>query len=181
MQLRVRIGAVAVARAPRTKHHVAAVHGALVHLAQMHRREVDLQRALVTERLHAHVTLHPLLAVRRHQNALLAQVRTPPLIIARTRLRAHVRIVVVAVGRAGACHRVIVAVVAEAVLLQILHLLVAHALIVRVLLVQLLLAIGPIERLLLGFQRLVGLLFIGLPCRRFHARLPTQLLGLFAA
>ena len=62
VQFRVRVGAVPVPRPPRAEHHAAPLHRALVHLAQMDRAEVDLQRPFVAERLQAHVALHPLLA-----------------------------------------------------------------------------------------------------------------------
>jgi len=65
MELGIRIGAMAIPRAPRAEHHVAALHRTLVHLTQMHRREVDLEGALVAEGLEADGTLHPLLARRR--------------------------------------------------------------------------------------------------------------------
>ncbi len=62
VQLRVGVGGVAVATPPRREHHVAPINGALVHLSQMHRREVDLQGSLVAEGLEADVALHALLA-----------------------------------------------------------------------------------------------------------------------
>ena len=46
---------------PAAEHHGAALHGAPVHLPQMDRAEVDLEGALVTERLHADLALNPLL------------------------------------------------------------------------------------------------------------------------
>ena len=65
VQLGVRVGRVPVSAPPRREEHVAAVDGALVHLAEVHRREVDLESTLITKRLHADVALHALLARRR--------------------------------------------------------------------------------------------------------------------
>ena len=61
VQLGVGIGGVAIAAPPAAEHHVATVDGALVHLPQMHRAEVDLEGALVAEGLHADVALYTLL------------------------------------------------------------------------------------------------------------------------
>lgn len=62
MQLWVGIGTVSVARSPRTEHHIAAIHCALMHLAQVNSREMDLQGAFVAERLEANVALCPFFA-----------------------------------------------------------------------------------------------------------------------
>ena len=62
VQLGVRVGRVPVATSPAAEHHVTPGHRALVHLPQVHRGEVDLEGALVTEGLQTHVTLYPLLA-----------------------------------------------------------------------------------------------------------------------
>ena len=62
VKLGIRVGRVSVATSPAAEHHVTPRHRALVHLPQMHRREVDLEGALVTEGLHAHLALDPLLA-----------------------------------------------------------------------------------------------------------------------
>ena len=105
VQLGIGVGAVAVARSPRAEDHVAAVHGALVHLAQVHGAEVDLESALVAERLHAHVALHALLAVGRDEHALLAEVG--PALLAAALLACHAR-VVQAVGGRGTRERAIV-------------------------------------------------------------------------
>ena len=65
VQLRIWIRGMTVSTATRGEEHVTAVHGALVHLAEVHGREVDLERALITERLQADVALHAFLAGRR--------------------------------------------------------------------------------------------------------------------
>ena len=65
VQLGVGIGGVAIAAPPAAEHHVATVDGALVHLPQMHRAEVDLEGALVAEGLHADVALYTLLPCGR--------------------------------------------------------------------------------------------------------------------
>ena len=65
MQLRIRVGAVAIARASRAEHHVATLYGALVHLPQMDGRKVDLKRTLVAKGLKADVTLDALLTSSR--------------------------------------------------------------------------------------------------------------------
>lgn len=65
VQLGVRVGAVAIARPTRAEHHVATGHGALMHLTQVHGREVDLQSTLVAEGLEANVALGALLASDR--------------------------------------------------------------------------------------------------------------------
>ncbi len=65
VQFRIRIGGVTVSTPTRGEEHVAAVHGALVHLAEVHGRKVNLERALITERLQADVALHAFLAGRR--------------------------------------------------------------------------------------------------------------------
>ena len=62
VQLGVGVGGVPVAAPAAGEHHVAARHRALVHLPQVDRREVDLERALVAEGLQTHVALDPLLA-----------------------------------------------------------------------------------------------------------------------
>ena len=55
-----------------TEHHVAALHAALVHLAQVNGREVDFEGTLITESLETDVTLYSLLPGRwadvRHAN-----------------------------------------------------------------------------------------------------------------
>ena len=61
MKFRVGVGGVSVPAPPAAEHHGAALHRAAVHLPQVDRTEVDLESALVTERLHADLTLHPLL------------------------------------------------------------------------------------------------------------------------
>lgn len=65
VQLRVRVGTVAVPRAPRAEHHVATSHRTLVHLPQVNGGEVDLKRSLVAERLEADVALSTFLASDR--------------------------------------------------------------------------------------------------------------------
>ena len=60
MKFRVGVGRVSVPAPPAAEHHGAALHGAPVHLPQVDRAEVDLEGALVTERLHAHLALNPL-------------------------------------------------------------------------------------------------------------------------
>ena len=62
VKFRVGVGRVSVPAPPAAEHHGAALHGAPVHLPQVDRAEVDLEGALVAERLHAHLTLHPFLA-----------------------------------------------------------------------------------------------------------------------
>lgn len=61
VQLWIRIGTVAIARATRAEHHVAAIHGTLVHLTQMHGGEVDFEGTLITEGLEADVALRAFL------------------------------------------------------------------------------------------------------------------------
>ena len=61
MKFRVGVGRVSVPAPPAAEHHGAALHGAPVHLPQVDRAEVDLEGALVTERLHADLALDPLL------------------------------------------------------------------------------------------------------------------------
>ena len=61
MKFRVGVGRVSVPAPPAAEHHRAALHRAPVHLPQVDRTEVDLEGALVTERLHADLALHPLL------------------------------------------------------------------------------------------------------------------------
>lgn len=65
VQLRIWIRGMPISTATRREEHVAAVHSTLVHLAEVHGREVDLERALITERLQADVALHAFLAGRR--------------------------------------------------------------------------------------------------------------------
>ena len=72
VQLGIGIGAVPIAAASRAEHHVAAVDGAFVHLAQVHGAEMDAQRAFVAEGLETGVTLNAFLAGRTHQSALRA-------------------------------------------------------------------------------------------------------------
>ena len=62
VKFRVGVGRVSVPAPPAAEHHVTPGHRALVHLSQVHGREVDLERALVAERLEADVALDPLLA-----------------------------------------------------------------------------------------------------------------------
>lgn len=52
----------AISRAPRAEHHVAAVNGALVHFAQVNSAEVDLEGAFITEGLEANVAFDSLLS-----------------------------------------------------------------------------------------------------------------------
>ena len=61
VKFRVGVGGVPVPTPPAAEHHVAAGDCALVHLPQMHSAEMDLERTLVTERLHANIALDPLL------------------------------------------------------------------------------------------------------------------------
>ena len=61
MKFRVGVGRVSVPAPSAAEHHRAALHRAPVHLPQVDRAEVDLEGALVTERLHADLALHPLL------------------------------------------------------------------------------------------------------------------------
>ena len=61
VQLWIRVRRVPVPTSPAAEHHVAAWHRALVHLPQVHRAEVDLQGALVAERLQTDIALDPLL------------------------------------------------------------------------------------------------------------------------
>ena len=77
MKLRVGVGAVTVAAAARTEHHVAAVDSALVHLLQVHGAVVNLERALVAECLVARRAQHALLAARRDERAAEAGRRVP--------------------------------------------------------------------------------------------------------
>lgn len=64
VQLRIRIGAVAISRSARAEHHRAALDGALVHFPQVNGGEVYLESALVAESFQTNVTLHALLAGR---------------------------------------------------------------------------------------------------------------------
>ena len=61
VKFRVGVGRVSVPAPPAAEHHVTPGHRALVHLPQVDRAEVDLEGALVTERLQADVALHSLL------------------------------------------------------------------------------------------------------------------------
>lgn len=62
VQLGIRVRRVPISRAARRKNHRAAGNGALVHLAQVHGAEVDLQGALITEGLEADVAFDAPLA-----------------------------------------------------------------------------------------------------------------------
>ena len=62
VKFRVGVGRVSVPAPPAAEHHVTPGHRALVHLPQVDRAEVDLEGALVTERLHADLALNPFLA-----------------------------------------------------------------------------------------------------------------------
>ena len=62
VKFRVGVGRVSVPAPSAAEHHVTPRHCALVHLPQVDRAEVDLESPLVTECLHAHLTLHSLLA-----------------------------------------------------------------------------------------------------------------------
>jgi len=62
MEFGIRIGAMAIPRTPRTEHHIAALHRALVHLAKMHGRKVNLKGALVAEGLEANGALYSFLS-----------------------------------------------------------------------------------------------------------------------
>ena len=61
MKFRVGVGRVSVPAPSAAEHHVTPGHRALVHLPQVDRTEVDLESALVAERLQADITLHSLL------------------------------------------------------------------------------------------------------------------------
>ena len=61
VKFRVGVGRVSVPAPPAAEHHVTPGHRALVHLPQVDRTEVDLESALVAERLQADITLHSLL------------------------------------------------------------------------------------------------------------------------
>ena len=61
VKFRVGVGRVSVPAPPAAEHHVTPGHRALVHLPQVDRAEVDLEGALVAERLQADITLHSLL------------------------------------------------------------------------------------------------------------------------
>lgn len=58
------IGAVTVAGSSGAEHHAAAFDGALVHLAKVDGREVDLQGTLITKGLEADIALDSFLAGR---------------------------------------------------------------------------------------------------------------------
>ena len=77
VELRVRVGAVAIAAATGAEHHVTAVDRTLVHLLEMDGAVVDLERTLVAERLIARRAQHALLAARRDQRAAEAGRRVP--------------------------------------------------------------------------------------------------------
>ena len=62
VQLRVGVGGVPVSGSPAREHHVAAIHGALVHLPQVHRREVNLEGSLITKGLETDIALDALLS-----------------------------------------------------------------------------------------------------------------------
>ena len=62
VQFGVGICRMTISASSRREEHVAPVHRALVHLAKVNSREVDLEGALITERLQTDVALHALLA-----------------------------------------------------------------------------------------------------------------------
>ena len=61
MQFGVGVGRMSIATSPRAEHHVAPLHTAFVHFAEMHSRKVDLKGPLITEGLEADIALHSLL------------------------------------------------------------------------------------------------------------------------
>lgn len=61
VEFRIRIGTVPISRSPRAEHHAATLDGALVHLSEVYRTEMDLEGTLVAERLQANVALYSLL------------------------------------------------------------------------------------------------------------------------
>ena len=73
MQLWVWIGAVTISATSRTKHHVASIDGAFVHLAKMDGAKMDLEGAFVAEGLQARRALDSFFARRRDEHALGAE------------------------------------------------------------------------------------------------------------
>ena len=51
-----------IATSTGAEHHIAPFHCALVHLAQVNRTEMDLERSLITKCLETNVALNSLLA-----------------------------------------------------------------------------------------------------------------------
>ena len=64
MQFGVGVSRMTISTAPRAEHHVAPLHTAFVHFAEMHSRKVDLKGPLITEGLEADIALHSFLPGR---------------------------------------------------------------------------------------------------------------------